>query len=264
MATNSMVFCIISTVLSIFTSAYEQQKEPSMRIHSLQHVAFEDIGSMANDFRARGYALSSTHWYRGDAAPALDEFDALIVMGGPMGIYDEALYPWLADEKILIKQAIGAGKIVLGICLGAQLIADVLGAKVTRNPHKEIGWLPITIDPAAATHPIAQVFSRYPVVFHWHGDTFALPPGAVHLARSEGCANQAYVYQEKVYGFQFHLETTSESARALIEHCGEDIDGSRYTQTAQEILASDETFAQINRAMSEVIAIIFGSEHNTK
>jgi GMP synthase-like glutamine amidotransferase len=233
-----------------------------MRIHSLQHVPFEDIGSMASDFRTRGYALSTTHWYRGDTAPAVNDFDALIVMGGPMGIYDEAIYPWLADEKILIKEAIAAGKIVLGICLGAQLIADVLGGKVTRNAHKEIGWLPISINPAAATHPIAQVFARNPNVFHWHGDTFALPPSAVHLASSEGCANQAYVFQDQVYGFQFHLETTPASARALIEHCVEDIDGSRYTQSAASILASDEKFAQINRAMSEVIAIIFGSEQH--
>lgn len=235
-----------------------------MKIHSLQHVPFEDIGSMASDFHARGYSLSTTHWYRGDPAPALSDFDALIVMGGPMGIYDEAIYPWLTDEKILIKAAIAAGKIVLGICLGAQLIADVLGGKVTRNPHKEIGWLPIIINPAAATHPIAQVLARYPDVFHWHGDTFALPPGALHLASSEGCANQAYVFQDQVYGFQFHLETTPASARGLIEHCAADIDGSRYTQSAQTILASEEKFAQINRAMSDVIASIFGSEYNAK
>lgn len=235
-----------------------------MRIHSLQHVPFEDIGSMASDFRARRDSLSTTYWYRGDAAPAVADFDALVVMGGPMGIYDEAIYPWLADEKILIKEAIAAGKIVLGICLGAQLIADVLGGKVTRNAHKEIGWLPLAINPGAATHPIAQVLARYPDVFHWHGDTFALPPGAVHLASSEGCANQAYVFQDQAYGFQFHLETTPASARALIEHCGEDIDGSRYTQNAAVFLASDDKFAQINRAMSDVIAIIFGSGHNAK
>lgn len=235
-----------------------------MRIHSLQHVPFEDIGSMASDFRVRGYSLSSTHWYRGDAAPAVGDFDALVVMGGPMGIYDEAIYPWLADEKALIKDAIAAGKIVLGICLGAQLIADVLGGKVTRNAHKEIGWLPITINPAAATHPVAQILARYPEVFHWHGDTFALPPGAVHLASSDGCVNQAYVVQDQVYGFQFHLETTPASARALIEHCGEDIDGSRYTQSAAAMLASEEKFVLINRAMSEVIEIIFGSKHSTK
>ncbi len=231
-----------------------------MRIHSLQHVPFEDIGSMASDFRARGYSLTSTHWYRGDAAPAVSDFDALIVMGGPMGIYDEALYPWLATEKALIKDAIAAGKILLGICLGAQLIADVLGGKVTRNPCKEIGWWPITIAPAAASHPVAQVFARSPEVFHWHGDTFALPPGATHLARSEGCSNQAFCYGDKVYGFQFHLETTPASARALIEHCAEDIDGSRYTQSTQAMLANEERFARINRAMSEVIAHIFNPE----
>lgn len=230
-----------------------------MRIHSLQHVPFEDIGSMASDFAARGYSVTSTHWYRGDTAPTLDSFDALIVMGGPMGIYDEAIYPWLADEKALIKSAIDAGKILLGICLGAQLIADVLGGKVTRNAYKEIGWLPLQITPVAATHPLAQVFTRYPEVFHWHGDTFALPPGALHLASSHGCANQAYVFQERVYGFQFHLETTPASAQALIEHCSEDIDGSRYTQSAQAILANEAKFAQINRAMSEVIDIVFAA-----
>lgn len=227
-----------------------------MRIHSLQHVPFEDIGSMADDFRTRNYPVTTTHWYRGDAAPDVNSFDALIVMGGPMGIYDEAIHPWLANEKVLIKETIAAGKIVLGICLGAQLIADVLGAKVTCNAYKEIGWLPITINPAATNHPIAQVFTRNPNVFHWHGDTFALPPGAVHLASSEGCANQAYHYNDQVFGFQFHLETTPASAQALIEHCAEDIDGSRYTQSAKDILASNN-FAQINRAMSEVIGIIF-------
>jgi GMP synthase (glutamine-hydrolysing) len=100
---------------------------------------------------------------------------------------------------------------------------------------------------------------RYPEVFHWHGDTFALPPGATHLASSEGCANQAYVFQDRVYGFQFHLETTPASAQALIEHCADDIDGSRYTQTTSTILASDEKFVQINCAMSEIINIIFSS-----
>jgi GMP synthase-like glutamine amidotransferase len=231
-----------------------------MRIHSLQHVPFEDIGSMAEDFRRRGYSLTTSHWYSGDAAPAVTDFDALIVMGGPMGIYDEAIYPWLAAEKILIKNAIDAGKIVLGICLGAQLIADVLGGKVTRNAHKEIGWWPIAVQPTAQDHPIARILARYPEVFHWHGDTFALPPGALLLASSEACLNQAFSYGDRVYGFQFHLETTPDSAAALIENCGDDIDGSTYTQTAASLTASSERFAAINRAMSGVIAVIFGGE----
>lgn len=228
-----------------------------MRIHSLQHVPFEDIGSMAQDFQVRGFRLNTTHWYLGDEAPDLTSFDALIVMGGPMGIYDEDQYPWLADEKMLIKNAIAAGKIVLGICLGAQLIADVLGGKVTRNPHKEIGWFPLQIIPAAAAHPIAKILAKYPEVFHWHGDTFAIPDGAVWLASSEACAHQAFSYKDRVLGFQFHLETTPASAQALITHCAADIDGSVYTQTAENILANPQKFAPINRAMSEVIAVIF-------
>ena len=228
-----------------------------MRIHSLQHVPFEDIGSMTEDFSQRGYPVTTTHWYRGDKAPDLHSFDALIVMGGPMGIYDEAIYPWLADEKLLIKQAIDEGKIVLGICLGAQLIADVLGGKVTRNLHKEIGWLPLQIQPNASEHPIARTLAKHPEVFHWHGDTFAIPSGAVHIASTEGCVNQAYVFNEHVYGFQFHLETTLASATALIENCAEDIDGTRYTQTVESMLADQHKFEKINRTMSEVIACIF-------
>lgn len=228
-----------------------------MRIHSFQHVPFEDIGSMAHDFNTRKYALSTTHWYKGDQAPALDSFDALIVMGGPMGIYDERDYPWLTDEKAIIKKAIAAGKIVLGICLGAQLIADVLGAQVTRNPYKEIGWFPLTFPNEAMQHPIAHALAQCAEVFHWHGDTFALPEGALWLARSEACIHQAYSYNNHVFGFQFHLETTPASATALITHCAQDLDDSRYTQSAQVMLQDPDKFISINRAMSAILDIIF-------
>src|SRR5690606_3299628 len=227
-----------------------------MRIHYFQHVPFEGIGSLEHDFRARNFSLSATHRYRNEPAPDVHSIDALVVMGGPMVIYDEADYPWLADEKAAITAAIDAGKTVLGICLGAELIADVLGGKVTRNGFKEIGWLPLEIQPQAEDHPVARILAKYPNVFHWHGDTFAIPPGALHLARSEACLNQAYVYNEQVYGFQFHLETTPASAAALIEHCREDIDGSRYTQTPQAILGDEKRFEAINAAMSEIIAHI--------
>jgi GMP synthase-like glutamine amidotransferase len=126
-----------------------------MRIHSLQHVPFEDIGSLAQEIATKGHSLSTTHWYKGDSAPALDSFDVLIVMGGPMGVYDDDIYPWLTAEKELIAKAIAADKKVLGICLGAQLIAYVLGAKVTRNVHREIGWFPLQINPNS-THPVAS------------------------------------------------------------------------------------------------------------
>lgn len=223
-----------------------------MRIHSLQHVPFEDIGSLAQDIAANGHSLTTTHWYKGDSAPALDSFDVLIVMGGPMGIYDDEIYPWLAEEKALIAAAIAAGKKIMGICLGAQLIACVLGAKVTRNVHREIGWFPLQIAAEASNHPIAKLLAECNQVFHWHGDTFGIPAQAQLLASSEACAHQAYVVGNQVYGFQFHLETTEASASALIQHCAEDLDSSAYVQNADEILQNKTKFVAINKAMSAI------------
>src|SRR5690606_11071191 len=140
-----------------------------MRIHTLQHVPFEGLGSMAAVFDRLDYSINTSHLYAGDALPALESFDWLVVMGGPMGVNDEGDYPWLAAEKQLIKQAIAAGKRVLGVCLGAQLIAQVLGARVAPNTHREIGWFAINSTPAAADTPWGEVFASNPVVFHWHG-----------------------------------------------------------------------------------------------
>lgn len=229
-----------------------------MRIHSLQHVPFEDIGSMQHDLQAQGHHLTSTHWYKGEQAPGLDSFDLLIVMGGPMGVYDDEQYPWLTAEKQLIGAAIAAGKKVLGVCLGAQLIACVLGAHVSRNPHREIGWFPLEINADAKDHPIAAILADCKQVFHWHGDTFELPGEAQLLASSQACANQAYVIGERVYAFQFHLETTEASAAALIENCAEDLAYSQpaqahFVQTADAIMANKDNFAAINRAMSRVL-----------
>lgn len=227
-----------------------------MRIHVFQHVPFEDIGSMAEDFRRRGYPVTTTHWYRGDTPPAPENFDALIVMGGPMGVYDEGEYPWLAEEKAHIKAAIAADKPVLGICLGAQLIACVLGAEVTRNPVREIGWFPLTLQTPAHQSPLGDALTDSLAVFHWHGDTFALPPGARWLASSEACAHQAFSVGNKVFGFQFHLETTAASARALIHACADELDGSPYVQNAEEILREPQRFLALNAAMSRVLAKI--------
>ncbi len=223
-----------------------------MRIHSLQHVPFEDIGSLIKDIQKHEFSLSTTHWYKGDEAPALESFDVLIVMGGPMGVYDEEIYPWLAAEKKFIARAIAANKKIIGICLGAQLVACVLGAKVSRNPHREIGWFPLKISEGTSDHPIAKILAKYINVFHWHGDTFELPATAQLIASSEACKHQAYVIDKRIYGFQFHLETTETSASALIENCAEDLDESTYVQTADEILKDKQKFIAINQAMSEV------------
>ncbi len=190
-----------------------------MKIHYFQHVPFEGLGCIEQWATAGGHDLSVTRFHLDEAVPALDEIDWLIVMGGPMNIYEEAEYPWLAREKQFIGQAIQSGKVVLGICLGAQLIADVLGGRVTSNAHKEIGWFPIELTAEATASPLFDFLPPGLAAFHWHGDTFALPQGAVRIARSEACENQAFLHGKSVVGLQFHLEFTSRSLATILPNC---------------------------------------------
>jgi len=210
-----------------------------MRIHYLQHVPFEGLGNIENWALAKGHQISGTQLYNNEPLPEPEEFDWLIVMGGPMNIYEEDMFPWLAREKIFIRDAIDAGKIVLGVCLGAQLIASVLGAKIHRNQYPEIGWFDVRLTDAASR---SSVFSRIPkrfTAFHWHGDTFDLPPGATWIAESDACRNQAFEYggRGRVIGLQFHLDTTLESIRRLVEYCGDELVPGEYVQSERELLA---------------------------
>ncbi|MCF6323812.1 MAG: type 1 glutamine amidotransferase [Gammaproteobacteria bacterium] len=224
-----------------------------MKVHYLQHVPFEGLSSIEPVLIAKGHQLSSTHLYNIPLFPSVDEFDWLIVMGGPMGIHDHETFPWLVDEKHFIKTAIDSGKVVLGICLGAQLIADVLGAKIYRNEYREIGWFNINRQSGVDDTILTDAFPDRVEVFHWHGDTFDIPEGAVSLAESEACQRQGFILDNRVAGFQFHLETTLESATALIEHCGDELDGSRYVQSKSEMLAEPERFMAINGVMLLVL-----------
>lgn len=224
-----------------------------MNVHYLQHVAFEGLGSIEDWVRRGGHTLGATHFYRGDPLPAVDAVDLLVVMGGPMNIYEEADYPWLVDEKRFIERAITAGRRVLGICLGAQLVADVLGARVYANAEKEIGWFPVEKTESAAASSLFAAFPAQLDVFHWHGDTFDIPAGAARVARSAGCANQAFVYDERIVGLQFHLETTPDSARQIIAHGAEDLIDGRDIQTPQAMLVDGRRFGTINRVMHDLL-----------
>ncbi|CAB1056877.1 Glutamine amidotransferase, class I [Olavius sp. associated proteobacterium Delta 1] len=225
-----------------------------MRIHHLQHVPFEGLGTMESFFLQKGHQLSSTHFYLGNPLPSIAEFDWLIVMGGPMGVYDEIEFPWLKEEKSFIRESIESGKIVLGICLGAQLIADALGARVFKNQYREIGWFPIDRQIDVKESAMVDVFPDTLEVFHWHGDTFETPKGAKLLASSEACRNQGFVIDNRVVGLQFHLETTSASAAALIENCHGELDGSKYVQSAAEIQSDKSRFLRINGMMYLLLA----------
>ena len=225
-----------------------------MRIHYLQHVAFEGLGSIEEWARDHGAEIGCSRLFANEPLPGLGSFDWLLVMGGPMNIYEEEIYPWLRQEKALIKEAITAGKVVLGVCLGAQLIADTLGAKVTRNRHREIGWFPLH-----AIHPaMADIIPAQALVMHWHGDTFALPPGAEPLAASEACQNQGFIYQGRVLGLQFHLETTPESLASLIAHSGDELTVAPFIQTPAEMLAQADRFTAINRMMAALLDYLQG------
>jgi len=224
-----------------------------MHIHYIQHVVFEGLGAMQPYLLDKGHKLSATHLYAGESLPSVDTFDWLIVMGGPMGIYDYAAYPWLKAEKTFIKQAIGAGKTVLGVCLGAQLIADVMGKQVYGGKHKEIGWFDIHKSPELQGTILDDVFPQSLQVFHWHGDMFDVPEGAQALASSAACPNQGFIFEDRVVGFQFHLETTFESASALIENCGDELDGSQYVQSKEEMLGEQTRFKRLNQTMYGVL-----------
>ncbi|MHC5934715.1 type 1 glutamine amidotransferase [Nostoc sp.] len=224
-----------------------------MRIHYLQHVPFEGLASIEQWLTKKDHILSATKFYNGDTLPSVDDLDWVIVMGGPMNIYENDKYPWLTWEKHFIEEAIKKNKIVIGICLGSQLIADVLGSKVYKGQEKEIGWYPIQVTTEAKNYPVFATFPVSFTVFHWHGDTFDLPPGAVQLASSEVCANQAFIYGDRVLGLQFHLESTQESVRQIIENCASELVTGKYIQKSEEMLARDDDFSNINTAMCKIL-----------
>jgi GMP synthase (glutamine-hydrolysing) len=224
-----------------------------LRIHWLQHVPFEGLGTIEGWVRRADHRLSGTRMWAGEPLPAVTDIDWLIVMGGPMGVADEDRLPWLTVEKRFIETCLAAGKRALGICLGAQLIADALGAPVAPNGEREIGWFPVRFDPAACADTGWEMFPETLTAFHWHGDRFEIPPGGRLLAESDACDRQTFAWGDRVLGLQFHLETTEDGAAALTEHCKDELTEGVFIQTPEEMLGRPERFLEINRVMDEVL-----------
>jgi len=225
-----------------------------MRIHVLQHVPFEGPAGIGDWAVGKRHPVTITPLFEHGRLPDIEVFDWLVVMGGPMGVRDQADYPWMASEKELIGAAIAAGKTLIGVCLGAQLIAAALGARVYPNAHREIGWFPIELTAQGQASDLSAVLPHRLQVFHWHGDTFDLPAGAVHLAQSEGCRHQAFLYADRVLGLQFHLEATSASVAGLVANCADEIIPASYVQDAERMLAATgEDYARINQALFGIL-----------
>ncbi len=224
-----------------------------MRMHTLEHVPFEGPANIGAWAKERGHMFTRTFLYEGGKFPHWDEFDWLVVMGGPMNIYEVEKYPWLIAERNFIEKAIAEKKIVLGVCLGAQLIADILGGSVYKNHHKEIGWFPVQLTEKAKKGPLFAGAPECFTPFHWHGETFDLPPGCTRLAESEGCSNQAFEYKGRVIGLQFHLESTQESIKQLIDHCGNELVKGQYIQTKETMLSQTDHLLAIEQTMTKVL-----------
>lgn len=223
-----------------------------MKIHILQHVAFEGPG-MISDWAVRhGHSLSYTKFFEAFSIPLPVDIDFLIVLGGPMGVQDGDRYPWLNDEMEYIRQMLKTNCKVLGICLGAQLIAHALDAAVYPNEFKEIGWFPVKKNKRLQQDFLADLPDELPA-FHWHGDTFNLPRGAKRLFSSEASPNQGFVFNERVVALQFHWEITKDSVKQLIDNSGDELSGGKYVQSADELFSREEAFAVVHQYMEKVL-----------
>ena len=245
-----------------------------IRVHVFQHIEGEGLSSLSHWMQTHDTQVNCTRFFAWQTEqplptlPHIEDVDLLIIMGGAMSVNDEQDYPWLVPEKQWIAHYVRSGRAAIGLCLGAQLIANALGATVQGNSHKEIGWWPVERIPAAdivSTLDVDSIFAFPPslTALSWHGDTFALPEQAIHLARSEACANQAYQWGRRVLAFQFHPESTPASVQLFLADDGykELVDGP-YIQTAETLQSQSlATFDEPNRLLERAIDYVLGPEH---
>ncbi|TRO45170.1 type 1 glutamine amidotransferase [Pseudomonas sp. ALS1279] len=223
-----------------------------MHVQVLQHVPFEGVGSMADWFQTRGATLHYTRFYEADARlPDPASCDLIVAMGGPMSVNDESELPWLIEEKTFLRQAIEQGVPVLGICLGAQLIASALGARVQPNAQAEIGWFPVWR--AASVGEGCFVFPDRIELLHWHGETFELPAGATLLASSEACPHQAFQLGRRVIGLQCHPEMTPAIVADLLDACADELRPGPWVQTPAQLAGEPRSYLPGNVLMTRVL-----------
>lgn len=227
-----------------------------MRAIILQHTISDGPGYILSWLHEQGFATDICFLYKQDSPlPNVDFASLLIILNGPMSVHDEDKYPWLKKEKELIKQAIENNIPTLGICFGAQLIADIYGAKVSPAPHKAIGWFPIkgeSITKKGCFHFPDNFTSLF-----WHTDEFEIPNNATLLASSSICKNQAFQIKKNVIGLQFHPQTTPYLLQGLINNSSLDLTNDPYIQPTQQLLSAPASFfVQTNQLVNDVISYL--------
>ena len=226
-----------------------------MRIHWLQHVPFEGLGSMEGWFLSRNHSLTCSRLYENSSMPSVEEFEWLVVMGGPMGVRDNDAFPWLEQEVELIRSALKNEKRILGVCLGAQLMAHAMGASVYRNPHKEIGWFPVD-SPKEKTNAFVEILPPRFDAFHWHGNTFGIPESAQEIGSSEATKNQGFSMGTNALALQFHLELRPADTTRITEACSDDLTTGPYVQQPSRFTSSSERFHQANMLMGSLLELL--------
>lgn len=226
------------------------------KVHIFQHVAFEGPGYIEDWMNQNDYAINIIRFYQtGFTLPRIDDVAALIVLGGPMSVYDEFEYPWLHQEKAFIEDCIDAGKKVLGICLGAQLLATCMGARVCTATNKEIGWFSVLPTKECNEVPwLHHLFREQPVVFHWHGDKFDIPyDGSLNLLSSQANSNQAFIKGENIIGLQFHLEVTESSVKEMLQHGVHELKPTAFIQSGEQINEESGYITSCNKLMAAIL-----------
>lgn len=260
MATLSMKKTLF--LLEWLSFFFNPKSMKQLRIRCLLHASFEGPAYISDWALANNHVLSTSKLYEKENLPALDELDFLVVMGGPMGVNDESIFPWLVAEKAFIRACIELGKPVLGICLGAQLMASAMGAPVVPNGWQEIGWFGLHKTETGKAVSLLDGFQTSTPVFHWHGDTFGIPAGAKHLLKSDACVNQAFLIGVNALALQFHLEMTPQSLQGMIEYCGvELLVKEPFVQSISEILEKSNLMEINNKQLANLMEKL--TEHVT-
>lgn len=233
-----------------------------MNILCITHADFETPGVIEDWAKLRGYGFTICRPYQGENCLNTSSFDFLILMGGPQSPLELEKDPYLKDEIALITRAIGEDKIVLGFCLGAQLIGEALGGKTTRSPEKEVGVYPLSLTDESLRDSVLEGFPKSFPAIHWHNDMPGETKESVILAHSQGCPRQILRYAPKVYGFQCHLEITKEGIQEMIRACPGDLKPSRFTQTPDELL--EQNYGAVNQLMIKILDRLVALESTVK